>query len=109
MRLFIAVRFSPPVMDMLKGVIGELRQQGRGNFTNPENLHLTMAFIGESEDVRGATAAIREAAARDPFDITVGGSGHFGNIYWVGIDKSQELEGLADSLRHAPESPGSAF
>ena len=38
-----------------------LRCQGRGTFTRPENLHLTLAFLGEVED----PAPVREALAAD--------------------------------------------
>lgn len=109
MRLFIAVRFSQPVMEMLKSVIRDLGRQGRGNLTRPENLHLTCVFIGETGDAAGAAAAMREAAACPPFDISIGGSGHFGNLYWVGIDKSRELENLAASLRQALKAHGLPF
>jgi 2'-5' RNA ligase len=109
MRLFIALHFSPPVMDMLKGVITQLAKQGRGNLTRPENLHLTCVFIGETTDAAGAAAALREASDCPPFEITVGGSGHFGNLYWVGIDKSHELEKIAASLRNALKTHGLPF
>ena len=109
MRLFIAVRFSQPVMDMLNGVIKDLGRQGRGNFTRPPNLHLTCVFIGETENAAGAAAAMKEAAACPPFEISVGGAGHFGNLYWVGIDKSSELDKLAASLRNALNAHGLPF
>lgn len=110
MRLFIAVRFSQPVLDMLKGVIKDLGRQGRGNLTRPENLHLTCVFIGETGDAAGAAAAMRGAAAACPsFEITVGGAGHFGNLYWVGIDKSVELSMLVASLRNALKTGGLPF
>ena len=96
-------------MEMLKGVTEDLKKQGRGNFTRPENLHLTMAFIGESENAAGAAAAMRAAASCPPFKITVGGAGHFGNLYWVGIDKSVELSKLAASLRNALKTHGLPF
>ncbi|HWQ50240.1 MAG TPA: RNA 2',3'-cyclic phosphodiesterase [Terriglobales bacterium] len=109
MRLFIAVRFSPPVMDMLGGAIEALRQQGRGNFTSPENLHLTLVFIGESSDVAGLTSAMRAAAKCAPFHMAVGGSGRFGNLHWAGVDKNEELESLAASLREALRAGGISF
>ncbi|HWP79612.1 MAG TPA: RNA 2',3'-cyclic phosphodiesterase [Candidatus Acidoferrum sp.] len=109
MRLFIAVRFSPPVMDMLGGAIEALRRQGRGSFTHPENLHLTLAFIGESNDVAGITSAMRAAAKCPPLCLAVGGSGRFGNLHWIGVDKNDELSSLAASLREALEAGGISF
>ena len=46
MRLFIAVSLSPPVREALLAAQRELRRQGRGAFPPPENLHLTLAFLG---------------------------------------------------------------
>jgi 2'-5' RNA ligase len=86
MRLFIAIRFSDEVKNVLLDSICQLRRQAvSGNFTRPENLHLTLAFIGESTDLTSIRAAMDRTAVM-PFDLTVGGAGHFGNLYWVGIE-----------------------
>ena len=46
MRLFIAINFNEDVTDDLARLQAELRDCGaEGNFTRPENLHLTLAFI----------------------------------------------------------------
>ena len=53
MRLFVAIQFSPAVRSTLLEAVETLRRQGSGRFTRPENLHLTLAFIGETEDLAG--------------------------------------------------------
>jgi len=98
MRLFVAIHFSPGVKAVLFAAIEELRRQSAGNFTRPENLHLTLAFIGESDRIAEAKAALSAVTAA-PFDLTVGGTGKFGDIYWAGIEKSPELFSLTDSVR----------
>ena len=51
MRLFIAIQFSPEILDALVGVQSELKSfDVRGRYSPPENLHLTLAFIGEYGD-----------------------------------------------------------
>ena len=61
MRLFIAIRFSPEIRQTLLDAVSGLRAQARsGNFTRPENLHLTLAFLGETNQ----TKEIRTAMAR---------------------------------------------
>ncbi|MDR0497628.1 MAG: RNA 2',3'-cyclic phosphodiesterase [Treponema sp.] len=51
MRLFIAVNFNDQVKKRIMDVQELLRCQClRGNFTRPENLHLTLVFIGEIPD-----------------------------------------------------------
>ena len=49
-----------------------------GRFVSPENLHLTLRFLGESDDLLGAAEAMREAC-RDirPFTISLGRYGFF--------------------------------
>ena len=52
MRLFIAVRFTPEIKELLKAAAVRLKQQSvSGNFTDLENFHLTLAFIGESDRI----------------------------------------------------------
>ena len=55
MRLFIAIRLSRPLVETLKQAQRDMRHQGaEGNFSREENLHLTLAFLGETEDAAGS-------------------------------------------------------
>ena len=48
MRLFIAIKFSSEIEKVLTDLQDDLKTQGiTGNYTNIQNLHLTLAFIGE--------------------------------------------------------------
>ncbi|MBQ6796494.1 MAG: RNA 2',3'-cyclic phosphodiesterase [Clostridia bacterium] len=98
MRLFIAIRFSREIENALMNAIEKMKSQGIGaNFTRRENLHLTLAFIGESdraEDIKN----IIDSLDAHRFEMTVEGSGSFGDLYWAGIGKNPELEGLARDL-----------
>ena len=48
MRLFLAILPNPPVRRALEAVQKNLLAQGaKGRFSRPENLHLTLAFLGE--------------------------------------------------------------
>jgi 2'-5' RNA ligase len=48
MRLFIAVLLDDPVRSALRSVQDSLRARSvKGRFSSPENLHLTLAFLGE--------------------------------------------------------------
>ena len=48
MRLFISINFNEETIEDLVNLQAELRGCGiDGNYTKPENLHLTLAFIGE--------------------------------------------------------------
>lgn len=95
MRLFVAVNFSKEVKDTLMEVSGMLKSAAAsGNFTRRENLHLTLAFIGETANVGAAMESVEEVAA-NPFDITLGGVGRFGKLFWVGVKESGKLRDLA--------------
>lgn len=48
MRLFIAINFNEDVIEDLVRLQAEFKRcRVAGNFTKPENLHLTLVFIGE--------------------------------------------------------------
>ena len=48
MRLFISLNFDANTVESLCNLQSMLRDNGvEGNFTKPQNLHMTLAFIGE--------------------------------------------------------------
>ncbi len=99
MRLFIAIQFSEEVRQTLLSQIDALKKQvTAGNFTRPENLHLTLAFIGES-DRAGGLRRIIDRCTCPTFELAVSGGGHFGSLYWVGVEKNPALSALAERLR----------
>ena len=101
MRLFIAVLLSPKICEALSDVQDRLFRRGvRGNYTNTENLHLTLAFIGDYSDPH----AVLEAMASVPFvpfPLALEGIGCFRDLWWAGIRKSDALETYVRRLRHA--------
>lgn len=105
MRLFAAIVLSPAVRDSLAETISALRGQGRGTFTRSENLHLTLAFIGETDRVEEAEAALKCAALGGSFSLMVEGIGSFDDLLWAGVAENPVLERLAlgvqASLREA--------
>ena len=76
MRLFVAILFPEPVRKALMDTMAQMRAQGaHGNFTRPENLHLTLAFLGETgaEGCRAAVRAVDSVCGRAPFSLSLGG------------------------------------
>ena len=66
-----------------------MRRQGvRGNYTKIENLHLTLAFIGEYGDLDALNDALASVPL-EPFRLALRGYGSFGNLYWAGLTVSQ--------------------
>ncbi len=109
MRLFIALRFSEEFRAALLADMDELRRQGvRGNYTRAENLHLTLAFLGECGESRAAAAALR-AVPLPPLTLSLAGGGHFDRLYWAGIAPNAELENYAAALRAKLAARGIGF
>ena len=99
MRLFIAIPFSPEVRAHLTDAQARLRDLGvTGNVSRPENLHLTLAFLGETPRQRDAQRAL-SAIHCPAFPITVGGFGRFGDVLWMGVSPCPQLNALARDLQ----------
>ena len=109
MRLFIAIRLTKAMKDALRDVQSELYARGvRGNFTPEENLHLTLAFIGEYPDADAAAEALGGVSFA-PFTLRLAGLGCFGDLWWAGTDRSEELSALARRVRRALSESGIPF
>jgi 2'-5' RNA ligase len=79
MRLFIAINFNNETRAQLLALRDELRSRSeRGRFSAPENLHLTLAFIGEvSPKKLDKITAILETVEFNPVEVTVERLGTF--------------------------------
>ena len=109
MRLFVAIRFNEGILDALEELQADLLQGGlRGNYTKAENLHLTLAFIGEYGDVEAVRDALGDVEF-SPFEISLQGIGRFGDLYWAGIRECDELEKLVKRIRRALADAGIPF
>ncbi len=109
MRLFAAVNFDDPFKNAILSYQRELRGAAlSGNFSRPENLHLTLAFIGEVRDASKALRAVKSVSV-DPFEVRLSKSGHFGNLYWLGVESGGKGEDLAGRVRDALRREGVSF
>ena len=104
MRLFIAINFNKDTRAQLVFVRDELRSRSkRGNFTVTENLHLTLAFLGECDTKQAAAAkSAMDAISFEPFPICIERVGRFkrdkGDLWWAGVQESKPLSTLHDNL-----------
>jgi len=108
-RLFVALalpeRLRPWIQGLQAGVPG-------AKWASPENLHLTLRFIGNVDgrlfaDIMDALAAVRSPA----FDLQLGGLGKFGErgraeSLWVGADRSEPLTRLQGKVEGALQRLG---
>ena len=93
MRLFIAVNFNSEIKSRILLLQDKLRSQAlRGNFTRPENLHLTLAFLGETpEEKLDCLCRIICGIKAAPFEIRFNHTGCFTHsrkeLWWIGADR----------------------
>ena len=75
---------------------------------SPENLHLTLAFIGETERVEEIKAAV-DAVKFEPFVIRTGKMGCFNGrsrVVWLGIEGEDRVKAIAQQLRRNIDQRG---
>lgn len=109
MRLFIAILLPDEVRTILLSAASQLREQSEhAQCTAPENFHLTLAFLGETDYVAKAKTALQFTAHRQhgPFSLTLDGFGRFGETVWAGIADAPPLFMLAHNLKEALQQQG---
>lgn len=109
MRLFIAINLNDEMKDALMDIQDTMWTYGvRGRETPAENMHLTLAFIGDYDDPDHVKSVIDGIRIR-PFDITLSGIGAFGDLWWAGIEESAPLQAVVRRLRRALAEEGIPF
>lgn len=107
MRLFIGLRPDPDFRAALAQMQDSLRAAGiAARYLAPENLHLTLAFIGE-----WAVDAVPPLPAAEPFRITLSHPGIFpkAKVLWAGVEPSAALDTLAQRVRGILAEAGVPF
>jgi 2'-5' RNA ligase len=106
MRLFVALSIPSEVRENIAALIHALRHaDSKPRWVNPENLHVTLKFIGEIESqlvpaICEALVAIRVA---HPLTLALRGVGFFPNarrpsVAWIGIEAPPTLAFLASEI-----------
>lgn len=107
-RLFVAAWLSEGARREAAGLLERLRErESQVRWVPPENLHVTLAFLGDVEEARLPDLVERIARALDgtePFSYRLGGLGAFPSrgdvrVAWVGLEEgTKELAALASRL-----------
>ena len=101
MRLFVALPLSPVMCESLKHLQNDWYNLGiRGNYSQEENLHITLAFIGEYSDPDAVLEALSYVSFT-PMPISLDGVGAFGDLWWAGITGSPALEAVCKRVRRS--------
>jgi len=108
MRTFIAVGISSEVRERIAQIQAEFKKGDADvKWVEPENLHLTLKFLGEvsEEKISGVIEKTRMAAyGISNFRVHLSGFGSFPNlkfprVVWIGIKEgSEELKNLSERI-----------
>jgi 2'-5' RNA ligase len=106
-RIFIAIKIDPGktllrIHSSLKSVLGVERI----NWTDPANIHLTLAFLGDTGDdlIKVACIMLRQKCTGfGDFKFNLAGAGVFKNyrdprIIWIGIAQNENLLQLSEKI-----------
>ncbi len=101
-RLFIAIRFDEGFKQGLVALQDALKARGvRGNYCPYGNLHMTLAFIGESYDLSAIRKAVSEVTF-EPSELILDKLGSFptkAGVIWCGLKDNAHVIELAKQLR----------
>jgi len=104
MRLFIAINLNDDTQSRLLTLQNELHTYSKsGNFTLPDNLHLTLVFLGECNAKQAdLIKSAMDTVAFEPIDLQMNQLGRFkrdeGDIWWAGVRENKELVDLQQRL-----------
>lgn len=108
MRIFVALEPSSAFRETLAALQERLRVAGvDGRYLTPDNLHLTLAFIGMwPEDVTNLLPSVQK-----PFPVTLSHVGIFpgAKVLWAGIEHCEALDDLARQVRRGLSEAGIPF
>lgn len=117
-RIFIAINLPDRLKDIIQEkVLSKCIYSFSGCraiiWEAPEKLHITLKFLGwvDEEKIAEISKALRQIIPQSAFKLTVGGMGVFPNlknprVIWLGVEKNEILEILADNIREALEKIG---
>jgi 2'-5' RNA ligase len=114
MRLFVALEIPSEVRENLAALVKSLRAVSpQTRWVRPENLHVTLKFIGEVAEARLAAvrSALSSVRSEQPATLEFRGLGFFPDekhprVFWAGIKASPNLKTLAANIDKAMEKLG---
>jgi 2'-5' RNA ligase len=112
MRLFTALDLPADVVKNLEELLRRLKPRAKIQWTRPENLHITLKFIGEFPEERldGLKQALGNVPRRGPIPVGIRRVGFYPNphaphSFWCGIE-APGIEALAADVESAAAAVG---
>ena len=117
MRLFLAIDLPSSLSEGVAAAQASIEDAAGLRFTDPEQAHVTLKFLGEtpSDRVPAVEDAVETAiddAGVDPFDASVGGLGVFPSVdyirvVWTGVeDGADEMTRLHEAIERETTAIG---
>jgi 2'-5' RNA ligase len=119
MRLFVALEIPAAVRENLAVLMDDLRtadvpsSKSKARWVRPENLHVTLKFIGnvDAGKLDAIRAALAEVRSESGVELRFHGLGFFPNdkrprVFWAGIEASPNLVPLAREIDARMEKLG---
>ena len=101
MRRFIAICFDENMLDSLTEIQDDLMRCGvKGNYTPRENLHMTLAFIGENDDPEQIVEVMQKVPLRT-FSVKLNGFRPFKDMFFADFEENENLRDYVKRLRKA--------
>lgn len=103
MRLFVAINFDKQIKENISIIQSKLKERSKGIYTPPENIHLTLVFLGEIplKKIDCIKQAMNQMNVTS-FKIHFNHIGHFkrndGDIWWIGLRQNKKLIELQKNL-----------
>ncbi|MDD7794756.1 RNA 2',3'-cyclic phosphodiesterase [Clostridium sp. 'White wine YQ'] len=106
MRVYIAIDFDDNIKNYLEKITSNIKNYcTEGSFTQKNNFHLTIRFIGEADDTQiSKIKELLDMAVLNilPFELSANTLGIFKrkktNILWMGIEENASLSELHEEL-----------
>jgi 2'-5' RNA ligase len=108
MRTFIAIEVPEEIKTAIAALQDDLRRaRAEVSWTKPENIHLTLKFLGEIDEQlvsQVAQACLEAAQNAAPFTLSLSGTGVFPNarqprVLWAGLsDEDEQARRLQSQL-----------
>ena len=105
MRLFAALELNTKVITNLTELVRRLRPSGAIHWIHPQNMHVTLKYIGnwEVHRVDALVRALQRVNVPPDLSVPLAGLGFFPNarhpkVFWAGAENTPALRQLASSV-----------
>jgi 2'-5' RNA ligase len=109
----VKVEADETLLKMISSLKSGLGVEGI-KWTNPDNIHITLAFLGDTEEkkIKIISAKLKaKCEGSGKFEVIIKGSGVFKNlsdprVIWTGIEPSEKLMLLNDFIKNGLKDAG---